>query len=52
MGGYTLKTSIGLIISIVNHLGTLLTFPTSGACNIDMLSTLIPSNIAVLAKSQ
>ena len=52
MGGNTLKiTYIDLIISLVNHLGTSLTFPALIPCNITMLSTLIPSNIAMLATS-
>ena len=51
MAGYTLKTSIDLIIKVANDLRTSLTFLASVTCNVVMLSTLITSNIVMLVKS-
>jgi len=41
-----------LILSMVNHLDTLLSFSSSVPYNIDMLAILIPNNIPMLAKAQ
>ena len=51
MGVNALQTLIDLIIKEVHHLGTSLTFPALVPYHIALLSTLIPSNIAMLAKS-
>ena len=40
------------MIKEIDHLGTSLTFTSSVPYNIDILTTLIPNNIAMLAKSQ
>jgi len=50
MGGNALQTLTDLI-EVAHHLGTSLTFPALVPYHIALLSTLIPSNIAMLANS-